>query len=1504
MTFFSAVLQALIEPARQLGVPSLPQRILDAVVPDRVAGRRAWAAGGRAAIEARGVNRPNSLAYARELQDTLEEHPAVVWARVNAPLGRVVVCFDLPEAPGESEAVVAQGLLAELVPVVDEVEARYPEISAPDRAGPSMPVDRVPAERAGVELLADVAGLAAALAARLVKAPALPQEVAAGVSLVDSTPRLRSAVVRALGYAAGDAVLALSNAAVQALSQGFVGLGVDAAQRALILSEYRAEAAAWRVHGRELMGAPDDAAAAPIAVERTARLKPGPVEDWADRAAALGAAAFGVAAPATGEPRQALGFALAALPKAGRIGREGFCTWFGRSLARRGALVLDPGTLRRLDRIGTVVLDSAVLTTGRQIVGRVVPLPGADPAVVAERLHALFEGTSVLSVQHDGEWALGPIDALRLVGRRGARERARLESADGLVLGLAQGTRLMAVLGALLEPHESLDALAAACHRSGRRLVIAGDLPPHLSLAADELVPGGPRLTASVRGLQADGTGVLLVSGRPMALAAADVGVGVTRPNDAAPPWGAHILVGSDYLLAALLIEACRTAEDVSRRSTMFAEAGTALGGISATAAGDGGLAANRSLFAVNVSAALSLGLGVWAAVQLLRRPLSPPISRIAWHAMPVEAVLDALAASETGLASEDVRRRQLRSQRTPAIGASFSGSVAAELNNPLTPILGAGAALSAAIGAVIDAGLVAAVMLASAVIGGVQRWRTDRALAELLARTAVTGRVLRDGKEAVLAAELLVPGDVLIAGPGDVMPADCRLLEAAQLQVDESSLTGEPFPVRKSPLPVIADTVAERTSMLYEGTTIAAGRGTAVVVATGSSTEAGRSTAVTRVASAPGGVEGRLARITNVTLPITLGSAAAVVGAGLLRGRSLRTTAGAGVSLAVAAVPEGLPFLVTAAQLASARRLSSRNTLVRNPRTIEALGRVNVLCFDKTGTLTEGRIALTSAAGPDGRLVPLERLTAPLRRVVAVGLQATPQAQAKRQLEHMTDRAVAVGAREAGISRSAGEQGWRRVRSLPFEPSQAYHATLAETRAGALLSVKGAPETVLERCASVRDLTGSRPLGAVERRRLGHRVERLAGQGYRLLAVAERRYPEVPAGLEDSDIADLCLLGFLALTDPVRASAAESLAALRRAGVQIIMITGDHPGTASAIAEHLNLLNGGRVITGSELDMLSDDALARVLPDVAVVARSTPTHKVRVVQAFQRLGRSVAMTGDGANDAPAIRLADVGIALGRRGTPAARAAGDLVVTDDRLETIIAALIEGRGMWGSVRRALGILVGGNLGEIAFTVLGALLRGISPLGARQLLLVNLLTDLAPALAVALRPPHAASTAVLLAEGPESSLGSALNRDVALRAAVTAAGAGAAWLIALALGFGAAAPTVALAGLVGSQLAQTLAAGGPSRGVVLSGLISVGALAAVVQTPALSAFFGSVPLGLLGWGIAGAASVGAALLAALWGSRAFWVARPDEPSRQEAVPQRSFWAFDSLANRSAT
>ncbi|MCU1499294.1 MAG: Calcium-transporting ATPase, partial [Acidimicrobiales bacterium] len=415
------------------------------------------------------------------------------------------------------------------------------------------------------------------------------------------------------------------------------------------------------------------------------------------------------------------------------------------------------------------------------------------------------------------------------------------------------------------------------------------------------------------------------------------------------------------------------------------------------------------------------------------------------------------------------------------------------------------------------------------------------------------------------------------------------------------------------------------------------------------------------------------------------------------------------------------------------------------------------------------------------------------------------------------------------------------------------------------LLSVKGAPEVVLPRCSTWLVDGRISALDEDQRALLFEGVDRLARTGHRILAIAERDASS-RADLDDERVDRLCLRGLLMLSDPVRPAAAQSVAALTAAGVRTVMITGDHPSTAEGIAAELGLLNSHRVVTGPELDAMDDDALDAILDEVSVFARVTPTHKVRLVAAYQRQGRAVAMTGDGANDAPAIRLADVGVALGEHSTSAARAVADVVVADGRIETLIDAIVEGRGMWASVREAIAILVGGNLGEILFTV-GTSAVSQGALSPRQLLLVNLLTDAAPSLAIAVRTPRDKRPEDLLREGPEASLGVSLERQIVSRAVATATGASIAWGAARVTGRAHRASTVGLVGLVGTQLGQTMVVGGRDPVVAAASLASAGALAGIVQTPGVSQFFGCTPLGPVAWaqGLAGSvAGVGLSLV----------------------------------------
>jgi cation-transporting ATPase I len=998
-----------------------------------------------------------------------------------------------------------------------------------------------------------------------------------------------------------------------------------------------------------------------------------------------------------------------------------------------------------------------------------------------------------------------------------------------------------------------VDAFVARVRDAGYSLVAAGvDRQSRLRIGADRSMPGGAELADSVRTLQREGRVVACVSPTAdRALRAADCGIGLARPSSL-PPWGADLLCGPGLEPACRVVEAAAAARRASRRSTMLAAGGSAIGGVGALI-GPGRGAAQRALLPVNAAALLAQAAGTWSAAEVARRPRPVPTALPDWHAMGIEETLTALGSSRAGLTPVAAAKRAGTADNSATPGPSnLASAILAELANPLTPLLALGAGLSAAVGSVTDAALVGSVVAINAGISAAQRLRTEHSLEELTRATAVKATVGRGGEFVEMPADLLVVGDLVQVAEGEVVPADCRLIETAWCEVDESSLTGESLPVAKDAEPVPGAAVGERRCMLFAGTTVVAGGALAVAVATGTATEAGRSVAGVGDPP-PSGVEARLQSLTTATLPVTLLSGAAVGFMGFLRRRPLREAVGSGVSLMVAAVPEGLPLLATVAQQSAAHRLSEHEALVRNPRTIEALGRVDLLCFDKTGTLTEGRIGLQRVS--DGVVDEAVDALGPARRVVlAAALRASPPSGDGEVLTHATDQAVVDGAAALGVTAGDGLGDWEPQDEQVFEPGRGFHAVLGRGPHESRVAIKGAPEAVLARCKTYRDPDGvSRPLDRRTRRRLDAEVDRLAQQGLRVLAVGERDWTG-PEELDEDQLRDLEVLGFVALADLVRSTAAAAVRTLRRAGVDVAMITGDHPSTAEAIASELGILNGGRVLTGPDLERLGETELNGAITDVTVFARVTPTDKVRIVEAFQRAGRVVAMTGDGANDAPAIKLADAGVALGRRGTPAARAAADLVVTDDRIETIIDAIVEGRAMWARVRDALAILVGGNLGEVAFTLAGTVIAGRSPLNARQLLLVNLLTDMVPAMAIALQPPATTSPEVVLHEGPEASLGAPLARQIALRAATTAGGATVAWLVASGTGRPARARTVGLVAVVGTQMGQTIVAGRRSPAVIASALASAGLLVPIIQVPPVSRFFGCTPLGPVGWATA--------------------------------------------------
>ncbi|WP_248961641.1 cation-translocating P-type ATPase [Sphaerisporangium perillae] len=1387
-------------------------------------------------VELRHVGGPGTDREARILEERLCEIGGAGRAEVNGALGFVFVACDREN--------VDVGKLVSLVEEYDVIE----QGEGGGRTGRHAVEHRA---RAVVELGAGLLGVGATLVGQVTHVARVPSALPALLQLVEATPRLRHELERRVGKPATDVVFASTRFAAQTLALRPFGLFIDSLSAAGRLAEAMASRKAWTAREEEFATEKDAYRYIRSAISpRPVPMPYGPIERYADGLSAGALASYGVTSLITRDQERALSMLIAQTPKAARLGRDAFVSAVGRAMARRGGLVLDRDAMRGMDRVDTVVFDAETLAMPSWTVHEVIALAsgcGVDADELHARVYTLLESADATVRREQGDWAAEP--AAQAPARApGWQEKGVLP------VSVTYRGEMVAVVGMVREPHPYAEALIGAA-RASCQVVIAGtdaDAGLASQLGVERLVEGGDRLAASVRKLQVQGHGVALVTRRSYGgLGEADLGIGVLTPPGR-PPWDADVIGGPE--VAHLLLRSLAVARTASGRSVKVTAAGAALGSTLAVLSPAAGSVPRVQLVSDCTSLA-SFAVGVWSSRDLGRIALPLRVDRTPWHALPASDVLTRVSSTPAGLSeAEAARRRSAPRREEAAKPPSLLRATAEELANPLTPVLAGAAALSAAVGSALDAVLIAGVLGVNGLIGGAQRTNADRALTRLADATAIPVRLRRPHGAVDATADDLVRGDVIELRAGDAVPADCRVIKTRGLEVDEAPLTGESQLVTKSVAPTAALAVADRSSMVYAGTTVAAGSCLAVVVSTGTATEAGRTAELGDREAPPTGVELRLRSLSRQIMPVAFGSGVLLMVTNLLRRSPLAAAVAPAVSLAVAAVPEGLPFIATVAELAAARRLSTRETLVRNPSTIEALGRVDVLCFDKTGTLTEGHISLRRIS--DGSVEhPVEDLPQDFRRILAAALRAGPPFNGERVVAHLTDRAVVEGAKKADVEPSEGLDAWQRIDELPFEPARGYHAVLGTTApegGSHLLSVKGAPEVVLTRCTTLLSDGEVLPMDEEAVHSLAKEVDRLAQQGYRVLAVAERAASS-RRDLDESRIGELRFLGFLGLADPVRPAAARSVDRLVRAGVRVVMLTGDHPSTAEAIAAELNVLDGLRIMTGPELDRTDDAALAEVLPEVSVFARVTPAHKARIVAGLQTAGKVVAVTGDGANDAPAIRLADVGVALGSRATAAARAAADVVVTDDRIETIVEAIVEGRAMWSSVRDSLGILLGGNLGEIAFTVGSNLIAGRNTLNARQLLLVNLLTDMLPAMAIAIRPPSATSPERLLMEGPEASLGAALTRDIYWRAATTAAAACVAWVLGRATGTAARADTVGLIGLVSAQLVQTLAVGGSDRTVMLAATASLACLVVAVSTPGVSRIFGCRPVGPVGWAI---------------------------------------------------
>lgn len=600
-------------------------------------------------------------------------------------------------------------------------------------------------------------------------------------------------------------------------------------------------------------------------------------------------------------------------------------------------------------------------------------------------------------------------------------------------------------------------------------------------------------------------------------------------------------------------------------------------------------------------------------------------------------------------------------------------GAMRDELSDPLIPVLAVGSAASAVLGSPVDAILVGSVLAGNAALAATQRIRSERLLRRLLAAQAPPARKLVGDRYVTVDAADLRPGDVIEVRPGEVVPADARLTHVLDVEVDESSLTGESLPVPKQVDATPAAPVAERACLLFATTTLVAGTAVAIVIGVGEQTQARRAAATPHADGSAVGLQTQLKDLTNKAWPFSLVGGGLVTALGLLRLTGLRQAVSSGVAVSVAAVPEGLPLVATLAQQASARRLTRAGALVRSPRSVEALGRVDVVCFDKTGTLSENRLRVTMVHAATGLSDD---------DVLVHAVRATPLANGESH-EHATDRAVA----EAGRHLDRGES----AAHLPFRSGRPFSASVC----GEQLSIKGAPEVVLAACADADE--------AVWRQ-----VRKMAADGLRVIAVATRQLSASRARSvrDDADaFAELCsdglrFTGLLGLSDTPRADATEVLAELADRGIGVRLVTGDHPVTATAIAAAVGMpVDDDQVISGPEWEALSRREQEQAVQSLRVFARMSPEHKVQVVETIQRLGHVCAMVGDGSNDAAAIRTATVGIGVAARGSDPARIAADVMLLDGRIRSLLDALDEGRQLWRRVQAAVAVLLGGNAGEV-------------------------------------------------------------------------------------------------------------------------------------------------------------------------------------------------------------
>lgn len=742
----------------------------------------------------------------------------------------------------------------------------------------------------------------------------------------------------------------------------------------------------------------------------------------------------------------------------------------------------------------------------------------------------------------------------------------------------------------------------------------------------------------------------------------------------------------------------------------------------------------------------------------LVKQPPGP------WHTLPTETVYNILASDPLGLSSTEAAHRlqqfgpnELQAADPVSPWTVFLG----QFKNLLIIILLAGTVLSAILGHTTEAVAIGIIVILATLLGFYQEYRAERAIEALRAMASPTATALRDGREVEIQANELVPGDVILLQTGDRVPADLRLIEAVNLQCDEASLTGESVPVEKQTLPLgEADlAVGDRSNLAYAGSIATYGRGQGVVIETGMNTEFGKVAQMLQtVETDKTPLQMNLDKVGKVLASIAMAVVAIIVVLGLFRGQPFLEMFIFGIALAVAAVPEALPAVVTISLAIGVQHMVRRNALVRRLPAVETLGSTSVICTDKTGTLTKGEMTVRKIFA-ESRLVEVDGSGyAPVGRFHTEGSFIEPYEGLRQllkaamlssdaQLVHdtsedrwkitgdPTEGALVTAAAKAGLEKSTLEAQYPRRHEIPFSSEKKRMTTLHATAGGMVAYSKGAPEVIIDACAETYTAEGSVPLDPERKEALIQTAQQMADDALRVLAVAYK-----PDANDENAEQRMVFLGLLGMIDPPRPEAEAAVKTCAQAGIKTVMITGDHPITARAIARELGILKHGRAVTGIELEAMSDTDFEHEVENIEVYARVSPKDKLRVVSALQKKGHIAAMTGDGVNDAPALKKADIGVAMGITGTDVTKEAGVMTLLDDNFASIVGAVEEGRKIFNNIKKYLMFLLSCNIGEILLMTAASFAGLPLPLSAVQILFVNFVTDGLPALALSVDPPE--------------------------------------------------------------------------------------------------------------------------------------------------------------------